>query len=595
MKYKSVLIVTYGRSGSTLLQGVLNSIPGFLIRGENYDFCYGLYLSWKALVNAKRRWGDETRLSPSSAWFGANLLDPDAFLGAARLALIQQLRIPNSQEATVFGFKEIRYLGHLANLEGYLDFLTRLLPDPAIVFNTRNHDQVCESGFWMNVDKAQLKDQLASADSAFYSYAEKHENSFVMRYENLVRGPRFCEPMFRFLGVEIDPDEILRVLSKPHSYRQGPSTVSNGARLRADLSYVLQQQATTATHSSEDRADGSQIGFGGNPKPAPVTLFCVQKNEALRLPHFLDHYRKLGCSRFVIIDNESSDGSFEYLKRQGDVCLYQAPAARFRETRSGRDWINVLARHYAPYEWALCVDTDELLMWPGCVAQGIQGLLSKAERLGLNRVFTPMVDAYSEYAVLDMPEYFPGESFLNACPWVDPPSSYRGFWSKGLLVIYGGPRARHSMSGKSGPIMSKQAFWRVEPNVDFFNGSHFDCFGHPSPLVAILLHFKFMPDFSEKIQQALDDKQHWNNAQQYEDYKSARLDSTPLKTSRSIRVSSDKDLCAHVQAFTQLIRNARVDGSVHLMSRQSPPIKDLSSFPELRLIKDANHLSTGTA
>jgi hypothetical protein len=30
-----VFIVTYGRSGSTLLQGVLNSIPGYLVRGEN--------------------------------------------------------------------------------------------------------------------------------------------------------------------------------------------------------------------------------------------------------------------------------------------------------------------------------------------------------------------------------------------------------------------------------------------------------------------------------------------------------------------------------------------------------------------------------
>ena len=27
--------MTYGRSGSTLVQGLLNSIPGYLIRGEN--------------------------------------------------------------------------------------------------------------------------------------------------------------------------------------------------------------------------------------------------------------------------------------------------------------------------------------------------------------------------------------------------------------------------------------------------------------------------------------------------------------------------------------------------------------------------------
>ena len=30
-----VFVVTYGRSGSTLLQNVLNTIPGYCIRGEN--------------------------------------------------------------------------------------------------------------------------------------------------------------------------------------------------------------------------------------------------------------------------------------------------------------------------------------------------------------------------------------------------------------------------------------------------------------------------------------------------------------------------------------------------------------------------------
>ena len=32
-----VFVMTYGRSGSTLLMGLLNTIPGYLIRGENDD------------------------------------------------------------------------------------------------------------------------------------------------------------------------------------------------------------------------------------------------------------------------------------------------------------------------------------------------------------------------------------------------------------------------------------------------------------------------------------------------------------------------------------------------------------------------------
>lgn len=38
-----LFVVTYGRSGSTLVQGLLNSIPGYLIRGENRGVLYRLY------------------------------------------------------------------------------------------------------------------------------------------------------------------------------------------------------------------------------------------------------------------------------------------------------------------------------------------------------------------------------------------------------------------------------------------------------------------------------------------------------------------------------------------------------------------------
>ena len=44
-----VFICTYGRSGSTLLQGVLNSIPGYLIRG------HGLYTWGPRMEDALRQ------------------------------------------------------------------------------------------------------------------------------------------------------------------------------------------------------------------------------------------------------------------------------------------------------------------------------------------------------------------------------------------------------------------------------------------------------------------------------------------------------------------------------------------------------------
>ena len=40
---RHVFVMTYGRSGSTLLMGILNSIPGWLLRGENRHAMRHLY------------------------------------------------------------------------------------------------------------------------------------------------------------------------------------------------------------------------------------------------------------------------------------------------------------------------------------------------------------------------------------------------------------------------------------------------------------------------------------------------------------------------------------------------------------------------
>ncbi len=47
----------------------------------------------------------------------------------------------------------------------------------------------------------------------------------------------------------------------------------------------------------------------------PMLLFTVLRNEKVRLPYFLQYYRDLGIDHFLIVDNDSDDGSREYLAR----------------------------------------------------------------------------------------------------------------------------------------------------------------------------------------------------------------------------------------------------------------------------------------
>jgi hypothetical protein len=47
-----------------------------------------------------------------------------------------------------------------------------------------------------------------------------------------------------------------------------------------------------------------------------IRAFMTVRNEILRLPQTLAHYRKIGVARFFIVDNGSTDGTREILAAQ---------------------------------------------------------------------------------------------------------------------------------------------------------------------------------------------------------------------------------------------------------------------------------------
>ena len=60
------------------------------------------------------------------------------------------------------------------------------------------------------------------------------------------------------------------------------------------------------------------------PKELQRGVVCVgvMKNERLRIADFLNHYRQLNVSGFVLIDNGSTDGALEYALEQPDCAIF---------------------------------------------------------------------------------------------------------------------------------------------------------------------------------------------------------------------------------------------------------------------------------
>jgi hypothetical protein len=227
MSYRNLLVVTYGRSGSTLLQGLLNSIDGFLIRGENYGLCQGLFLSFECLCRAKStQSGAEACGDPTTPFFGAAELDKDRFLADARHLLMHQL-VPEGEEYRCVGFKEIRHLSFEREpgdpvsdkrLREYLWFLVRVFANPAIVVLTRDHDQVVRSGWWRKRDPNRLRAHLTAFEETTKRFSKNYPHTFTIDYADLVsKGSRLKE-LFEFLGADYDLPRIAEVLDREHSF-----------------------------------------------------------------------------------------------------------------------------------------------------------------------------------------------------------------------------------------------------------------------------------------------------------------------------------------------------------------------------------------
>jgi hypothetical protein len=232
MKFSNLLIVTYGRTGSTLLMGILNSIPGVLVRGENMNLCAGLFAAYEALKTAKSEHGKHAQDS-TKPFFGAECLDESLFLKDSQTLLKHQLVPSNRSDIECWGFKEIRYVPKALRYAGkyglpqYLDFLSGMLPASAFIFLTRNREQVANSAFWKSRDQSEAFAGMALFEKTARQWSSARRDCFWIDYEEMLSGPDKLHEMFDFMGAAFDWATIQKVMSREHSYAGKPENLKN--------------------------------------------------------------------------------------------------------------------------------------------------------------------------------------------------------------------------------------------------------------------------------------------------------------------------------------------------------------------------------
>ena len=263
-------------------------------------------------------------------------------------------------------------------------------------------------------------------------------------------------------------------------------------------------------------------------RPSDILVFSTLRNEKARLPYFLDYYRKLGVNHFFFVDNDSEDGSREYLQEQPDTSVWTTTAS-YKRSKFGVDWLNGLKAKYADGHWVLVVDVDELLVYPFCDTRPLRALTDWLDSASIKSFGTMLLDMYPK-GKIQHARIREGKDPVKTAPYFDASNYFIEKNKKyGNLWIQGGPRLRSFFRDKPqfAPALNKTPLVKWSKGYVFVSSTHtllprglnqvYDEWGGQKPC-GVLLHTKFMNTFSEKAEEEMKRKQHYAASREYRMY-----------------------------------------------------------------------------
>lgn len=262
-----------------------------------------------------------------------------------------------------------------------------------------------------------------------------------------------------------------------------------------------------------------------------IFLLCVFRDENLLLEYFIEYYKSLGVSHFIMINNLSVDGGVEYLKQLKNINLklYQATES-YRDAAYGTTWINELLEKHCVNQYCFVVDADELFYFDRNKFNNLQQLVSNMEYQNCNVAPVTLLDMYPNKTNDD---YEKGGIFLDHSPFFD---QYNTTYYKNVSTLY--TSFVHKIGGVRERVFNKVVcitkfpFFKYNfPTIGLAPGYHFfqdsgvilkdsgkiQLLKEPS----VLLHFKFIkPHLGNFFKRRVQLNEDWDNSSEYKSYAS---------------------------------------------------------------------------
>lgn len=292
----------------------------------------------------------------------------------------------------------------------------------------------------------------------------------------------------------------------------------------------------------------------GQVDPARLTLFSTMKNEMGFLPAWLDYHRGVGFEQFLIWDDASDDGSFEYLCAQSDCVVmrsdqsygksvrYVDPEGKARDERLGSYLKIALPHLFFDGPFVGYLDADEFLILPPEVSS-LTDIVARLRIEGATSAVASVVEFFPNSAdglQGALPQSF--DDLIAAYPWFQPerlvdlrqgeqpnivgesktarlfkrfnvePKVIREGWHK----LWMPSRARKAQMFQKSPrhktpLVQRTATSRLE-------NTHYANLPPSSEIVLTVVHFVFTAQFADKIARARAWGAHANGAAKYRYY-----------------------------------------------------------------------------